>query len=58
MLINDYQSITLRNGDYCIVSFFKDFKNIYLCKAVKNLENDDYSIHNLTIILNTMRSEG
>jgi len=57
-LINDFQTIKLRSGDYCIVSYFKDFKNIYVCKAIKNCEDDSYEIHNLHIILKTMMSEG
>jgi len=57
-LINDFQTIELRSGDYCTVSHFKDFKNIYLCKAVKNCENNSYEMHNLPIILKTMESAG
>ncbi|XP_029347622.1 uncharacterized protein LOC100166817 isoform X3 [Acyrthosiphon pisum] len=56
-LINDFQSIILRTGDYCIVSYFKDFKTIYLCKAIKDCEDDTYKMHNLPIILKTMDSE-
>ncbi|XP_026818102.1 uncharacterized protein LOC113557019 isoform X2 [Rhopalosiphum maidis] len=54
--INSFENITLTTGDYCIVSYFKDFKNIYLCKAVKN-EANDYEMHNLPIILKTMDSK-
>lgn len=57
-LINDFHTIKLSSGDYCIVSYFKDFENIYLCKAIKNCENDCYEMHNLHIILKTMMSEG
>ncbi|KAE9524914.1 hypothetical protein AGLY_014964 [Aphis glycines] len=55
--IIDYQNITLTIGDYCIISYFKDFNNIYLCKAVKSDANDDYEMHNLPIIIKTMNSE-
>jgi len=58
-LTNDYQSIKLENGDYCIISYFSDYKNIYVCKAVKNCTDDDsYEMHNMAIILKTMESEG
>lgn len=57
-LINDFQSIILKSGDYCLVSYFKDFKTIYLCKAIKDCEDDTYKMHNLPIILKTMDSEG
>lgn len=56
--INWFQNITLTIGDYCIISYFKNFNNIYLCKAVKSDANDDYEMHNLPIILKTMNSEG
>lgn len=56
--INDFQNITLKIGDYCIISYFKDFNNIYLCKALKSDANDNYEMHNLPIILKTMNSEG
>lgn len=56
--IIDFQNITLTIGDYCIISYFKDFNNIYLCKAVKSDANDDYEMHNLPIIIKTMNSEG
>jgi len=58
ILINDFQSIILESGDYCLVSYFKDFKTIYLCKAIKDCEDDTYKMHNLPIILKTMDSEG
>ncbi|KAL4141977.1 hypothetical protein QTP88_004511 [Uroleucon formosanum] len=56
-LINDFQSIKLRSGDYCLVSYFKDFKTIYLCKAVKIRGDDVYEMHNLPIIVKTINSE-
>lgn len=56
-LNNNYQSIVLENGDYCIVSYFKDFKNIYVCKAIKNTENT-YEMHNIEVIVNTIQSDG
>lgn len=55
---NEFLSIVLESGDYCLVSHFEDFKNIYLCLAVKNSTNDMYEIHNLDIIIKTMKSEG
>lgn len=55
--INDFQSIELENGDYCMVSYFEDFENIYLSKAIINQENV-YEVHNLSIILKTMDSKG
>lgn len=55
---NDFQNISLENGDYCIVSYFKDLKNIYLCLAVKNSTNKFYEPHNVDIILKTMDSKG
>lgn len=54
----DFQNIKLENGDYCIVSHFKDLKNIYLCKAVKGSTNDSYDVHNAKIIFETMMSKG
>ncbi|XP_022168298.1 uncharacterized protein LOC111032328 isoform X2 [Myzus persicae] len=56
-LINDFQTIKLRSGDYCLVSYFKDFKNIFLCKAVKSCVIDGYEMHNTPIILKTLESE-
>lgn len=47
----------LESGDYCIVSYFKDFKNIYLCKAIKNVENA-YVMHNMDVIMQTSQSNG
>lgn len=55
---NEFQSIALKNGDYCLVSHFENFNNIYLCLAVKNPTSDIYEIHNLDIIIKTMKSEG
>lgn len=56
-LINDFKNVTLENGEYCLVTYFKDFKNIYLSKAVKSTENI-YEMHNLDVILKTIQSEG
>lgn len=56
-LINNFHSITLTIGDYCIISYFKDFKNIYLCKAVESCKHDTYEMHNLPIVLKTMINE-
>lgn len=58
-LIADFQTIKLENGDCCIVSYFEDFKNIHLCKAVKDCKNSSsYESHNLPIVLETMSSNG
>lgn len=56
-LINDFENIQLENGDYCFVTYFKDFKNIYLSKAVKGSDNL-FKSHNLSIIEKTLQSEG
>lgn len=56
-LSNDFENIVLKNGDFCIVTHFKDFKNIYLCKAVKN-DADIYETHNMDIISKTLHSKG
>jgi hypothetical protein len=55
---NDFQIIKLENGDRCIVSYFKDFKNIYLCGAVKDNEKNSYKVHNYDIITKTLESTG
>lgn len=55
---NDFPTITLENGDYCIISHFEDFKNIYLCEAVKCLNSDSYEMHNLEIVVRTMGNDG
>lgn len=57
-LTTDFQTIKLENGDFCFVTYFKDFKNIYLCGAVKNDKTNSYDAHNLNIILKTMKSTG
>lgn len=53
---NHFEYVTLRNGDFYIVSYFKDFKNIYLCKAMEM--NNSYVIHNSLIVLKTLKSKG
>lgn len=57
-LINDFQNIQLENGDYCFVSYFEDFKNIYVCKAVKDYSDNSYKLHNISVIMETIQSEG
>lgn len=56
-LSNNFENVTLKNGDYCIVSHFQDFENIFLCKAVKNYA-DVYEMHNMDIISKTSFSKG
>lgn len=55
---SDFQNVILKNGDYCIVTYFKDLKNIYLSKAVKDCTNNEYEGHNVHIILKTIKSQG
>lgn len=56
---NLFKSISLNNGDYCLVSYFKDFQNIHLCKAVRSKEDLNlYKVHNSDIILKTLTSNG
>lgn len=56
-LIDDFQNITLISGDRCLISFFKNFSNIYVCKAVKNDENN-YESHNSNIVVKTLECTG
>lgn len=55
-LVDDFEYVALTNGDLCIISFFKNFNNIHICKAVKNGQN--YDPHNTHIVLKTMSSTG
>lgn len=56
--LENFETISLENGDLCLISFFKDFKNIYVCKAIKDSSEDSYNIHNLEIILKTIENKG
>ncbi|XP_060853511.1 uncharacterized protein LOC132931636 isoform X2 [Rhopalosiphum padi] len=50
--IKEFENAKLKNGDYCIISFFKDFKNIYVCKAVKDCNDSFYTNHEMDSLLN------
>jgi len=57
--IEEFENAKLKNGDYCIISFFKDFKNIYVCKAVKDCNDSFYTNHEMDSLLNpTNHSKG
>ncbi|VVC40574.1 Hypothetical protein CINCED_3A001375 [Cinara cedri] len=52
---NSFKSISLKNGDYCMLSHFEDFQNIYVCKAVCSKEDPNvYEMHNFDIIMKTI----
>lgn len=57
-LSKEWESVIIENGDYCIITHFKDFKNIYVCKAVMDQEDNTYKMHNMAIVLATLNSEG
>lgn len=54
----DFEIISLENRDVCLISHFEDFKNIYVCKAIKDTSTNVYNMHNIEIILKTMESNG
>lgn len=57
--IESFKSILLKNGDYCLISDFTDFQNIYLCKAICSvIDSEQYETHNFDIIVKTMISKG
>lgn len=40
----EQKNVSLKNGDYCFIQIFNDLSNIYVCKAVKNIENENYTL--------------
>ncbi|KAE9525099.1 hypothetical protein AGLY_014513 [Aphis glycines] len=50
----DQKNISLINGDYCFIQIFNDLSSIYVCKAVKNIENEKYTLYNADVLLRTI----
>lgn len=49
--INDFENAKLKNGDYCIITYFKDFKDIYICRAGNDFDVNFYTNDDINSML-------
>ncbi|XP_050525474.1 uncharacterized protein LOC126896591 isoform X2 [Daktulosphaira vitifoliae] len=46
----------LKNGDVCILTFFQNFKNVFVNKAIKNKDSEQWNLENEDMIVTIMSS--
>lgn len=51
-------NVPFKNGDICIITYFEDFSDIYVCKALHNTSNKTYDMIGIDVVLMTMSSTG
>jgi len=49
--IHEFENVKLKNGNLCIITYFKDFKDIYICKAGKDLNDCSYTNYDINSML-------
>jgi len=50
--------VPLKNGDYCILTYFEDFTCLYAGKAIKSGDNGSYDFVDCATLINTAESTG
>ncbi|XP_050057688.1 uncharacterized protein LOC114129948 isoform X1 [Aphis gossypii] len=52
--IDDFENVKLKNGDYCIITYFKNFKDIYICKAGNDFDGNFYTNNDINSMFKDM----